>query len=328
MRDRFSPTCGVRSLRQRAASWRNSGPRFSRHRRDRQRNSRRRPAGCGIAGAHFTAPVGLLFNTVRPERVADFEKRDRIPAGGAGEERGCEVTGRRRRAGACSRPQSRDRADGAVRVRVRSRPWQGRTTGSGRILAEALSDQAQLQEIWKLYTDSLASGGSLLNLTPRQGPRAARTDEVEAVCFGLVCAGRTRRYGHAEDALEFQVRSNVKPLHRCRASGIALQREHAVVDARPQRTDQRDLHAAAGVDAEDRLAEVPKAFLVHPAAGREVRLEARDRDRRLEQHVAHAGAQSRRRLGEIFDVFAVLELESDDEQAGAEREATVPAVGW
>ena len=34
------------------------------------------------------------------------------------------------------------------------------------ILAEAYPEQAKLQEIWKLYTDSLASGGSLLSLTP------------------------------------------------------------------------------------------------------------------------------------------------------------------
>jgi hypothetical protein len=42
----------------------------------------------------------------------------------------------------------------------------------GRILAEAYPDQTKLQEIWKLYTDSLASGGSLLSLTPVQPPAA------------------------------------------------------------------------------------------------------------------------------------------------------------
>jgi hypothetical protein len=42
----------------------------------------------------------------------------------------------------------------------------GADYGLGRILAEAYPDQAKLQEIWKLYTDSVASGGSLLSLTP------------------------------------------------------------------------------------------------------------------------------------------------------------------
>jgi len=46
----------------------------------------------------------------------------------------------------------------------------GADYGLGRILAAANPDQTKLQEIWKLYTDSLASGGSLLNLTPLKVP--------------------------------------------------------------------------------------------------------------------------------------------------------------
>jgi len=42
----------------------------------------------------------------------------------------------------------------------------GADYGLGRILAAAYPDQTKLQEVWKLYTDSLATGGSLLNLTP------------------------------------------------------------------------------------------------------------------------------------------------------------------
>ena len=38
--------------------------------------------------------------------------------------------------------------------------------GLGRILADAFPDTAQLQEIWKLYTGAVTSGGTLLNLTP------------------------------------------------------------------------------------------------------------------------------------------------------------------
>ena len=43
----------------------------------------------------------------------------------------------------------------------------GADYGLGRILADAFPDQAQLQEIWKLYTGAV-TGGSLLNLTPVQ----------------------------------------------------------------------------------------------------------------------------------------------------------------
>ena len=112
----------------------------------------------------FTAAAGLLFNTVRADRVADFEK----------------VMGYLQAALAKSTNEG---------VRAQARGWRvfkaaeggpsgtvlyvfmidptvpGADYGLGRILAEAYSDdQAQLQEIWKLYT-SAVTGGSLLNLT-------------------------------------------------------------------------------------------------------------------------------------------------------------------
>ena len=42
----------------------------------------------------------------------------------------------------------------------------GADYGLGPHPRRGVSDQAKLQEVWKLYTDSLASGGSLLSLTP------------------------------------------------------------------------------------------------------------------------------------------------------------------
>jgi hypothetical protein len=42
----------------------------------------------------------------------------------------------------------------------------GADYGLGQILAEAYTDTAQLQEIWKLYTGAVTSGGTLLNLSP------------------------------------------------------------------------------------------------------------------------------------------------------------------
>ena len=46
------------------------------------------------------------------------------------------------------------------------RPWQVPTTDWVASWPRRIRIKAKLQEIWKLYTDSLASGGSLLNLTP------------------------------------------------------------------------------------------------------------------------------------------------------------------
>lgn len=113
----------------------------------------------------FTAPVGLLLNAVRPERVADFEK----------------LIGHLQSAlAASSDPTIREQAKG-WKVYKASEPGpngsvlyvflldptvKGADYALGRILAEAFPDAARLQEIWKLYTDSIAGGGSLLNLMP------------------------------------------------------------------------------------------------------------------------------------------------------------------
>ena len=49
-----------------------------------------------------------------------------------------------------------------------------------------------------------------------------------------------------------QVHARVEAVDRG-VQRVAFEREHAVVDARPQRPGQRDLHAAAGVEADVRL---------------------------------------------------------------------------
>jgi len=117
----------------------------------------------------FTAPSGIILNAVRPERVADFEK----------------LIGYLQNALATS-------SDATVRAQAEGwRVFKAAETGPngvvlyvfmfdptvpsadyglGRILASAYPDQTKLQEIWKLYTDSLATGGSLLNLTPLKVP--------------------------------------------------------------------------------------------------------------------------------------------------------------
>jgi hypothetical protein len=113
----------------------------------------------------FTAPAGLLFNTVRQDRVADFEKVI-----------GYLEEALQKSTDATVRAQAK-----GWRVFKTAEPGPGGTVlfvfvidpavpsadyGLGRILADAFPDTAQLQEIWKLYTGAVTSGGTLLNLMP------------------------------------------------------------------------------------------------------------------------------------------------------------------
>ena len=113
----------------------------------------------------FTAPAGVIINAVRPERVADFEKvMGYLQAALASSPN---ATVREQAQGWRVFKATETGPNGAVLYVFLLDPTvTGVDYGLGRILAEAYPDQAKLQEIWKLYTDSLASGGSLLNLTP------------------------------------------------------------------------------------------------------------------------------------------------------------------
>ena len=117
------------------------------------------------ASRAFTAPVGLLFHTVRPERVADFEQ----------------VIARVQAALAKSTdPQVQAQAKGwrilkvsepgpngvVLYVSLMDPTVPGADYGFARLLADAYPDVAELQEIWRLYTTSVTGGGNLLNLTP------------------------------------------------------------------------------------------------------------------------------------------------------------------
>jgi len=113
----------------------------------------------------FTTPAGMILNAVRPERVADFEKV--IGYLHAALESSNNPTVREQAKGWRVLKASETGPNGAVVYVFLLEPTvAGAEYGLGRILAEAYPDQAKLQEIWKLYTDSLASGGSLLSLTP------------------------------------------------------------------------------------------------------------------------------------------------------------------
>ena len=113
----------------------------------------------------FTAPVGMWFLTVRPERAADFEQ----------------VVAHLQAALA----RSKD-----ARIREQAKNWRvlkagepgpsatvmyvfmidatvpGADYGLGAVLASVYTDTTELAEIWRMYTGAITGGGSLLNLTP------------------------------------------------------------------------------------------------------------------------------------------------------------------
>jgi hypothetical protein len=116
----------------------------------------------------FTAPAGLIFNTVRADRVADFEKA--MGYFEAALEKSTNETVREQAKGWRVFKATEPGPSGTVLyVYVIDPAVVGAEYGLGRILAEAYPDQAQLQEIWKLYTGAV-TGGSLLNLTPVKAP--------------------------------------------------------------------------------------------------------------------------------------------------------------
>ena len=115
----------------------------------------------------FTAPTGIIFNAVRPERVVDFEMvigylqaafDQSTDAGVRAQARGWRVF-----------KAAEPGPNGTVLyVFVIDPTVADADYGLGRILSDAYPDR--VQDIWKLYTGALAGGGSLLNLTPVQPP--------------------------------------------------------------------------------------------------------------------------------------------------------------
>ena len=139
-----------------------------------------------MAARTFTAPVGLLFNTVRPDKTADFEKL---------------VAAVRAALEASTDPAIQGLAKG-LRFYKASEPGPGNSVlyvfivdpalpgedyGLGRILSQGSTDTdaAALQETWKLYTSSVTGGGSLLNLTPiPEAPAEPAAGEKPAGALG------------------------------------------------------------------------------------------------------------------------------------------------
>jgi len=109
----------------------------------------------------FTAKAGLLFNTVRPERVKDFEtvmwylqqalEKSTDPTVQA-QAQGWKIF------------RALEPGPNAVVVYmyVLDPAVPGADYSIGRILADAYPEQ--IQEIWKLYTGSVTGGGTIMNL--------------------------------------------------------------------------------------------------------------------------------------------------------------------
>lgn len=121
----------------------------------------------------FTGTTGLMFNTVRPERVTDFElllaevqqalARSTNPATQA------QAKGWRFFKAAEPGP------NGTVMfVFVVDPVVPGEDYSLGKILVDAFPDVTKVQEIWKLYTTSVTGGGTLLNLSAVSAAPPAR----------------------------------------------------------------------------------------------------------------------------------------------------------
>ena len=113
----------------------------------------------------FTGRAGLLFNTVKADKTADFEKVIGYLQAALAKATDPTVQAQARgwRAFKVSEPGPNSTV---LYVFVLDPAVPSADYGLGHILGQAYTDPAQLQEIWKLYTDSVTTGGTLLNLTP------------------------------------------------------------------------------------------------------------------------------------------------------------------
>jgi hypothetical protein len=113
----------------------------------------------------FSAPNGVLFNTVRIERQKDFELflgylRQALDKA---TDPGVQSQARGWRMFKAVEPGPNNTA---LYVFLFDPAVADADYSLGRILADAYPDAVQLNEIWKLYTSAVVGGGSLLNLNP------------------------------------------------------------------------------------------------------------------------------------------------------------------
>jgi hypothetical protein len=115
----------------------------------------------------FTAPTGVIFNVVRPERVVDFEMV--IGYLQSALEKSTNAQVREQARGWRMFKATEPGPNGMVLyVFLLDPAVSGADYALGPILSDAYPDQ--IEQIWKLYQGALAGGGSLLNLTPVKPP--------------------------------------------------------------------------------------------------------------------------------------------------------------
>lgn len=122
-----------------------------------------------VGARTFTAPTGLIFNAVRPERVVDFEMV--IGYLQAALEKSANPQVRAQAQGWRMFKATEPGPNGTVLYVFAIDPAvAGADYALGPILSDAFPDQ--IEQIWKLYQGALAGPGSqtLLNLTPVQPP--------------------------------------------------------------------------------------------------------------------------------------------------------------
>lgn len=125
----------------------------------------------------FTAKTGMIFNSVRPERVLDFETVIGLLKNAL--EKSTDPTVRKQAEGWRVFKATEPGPNGTVTyVFVFDPAVPGADYGLGRILADAYPEK--IQEIWKLYTGALSGGGSLLNLTPVPAPLPVLPETIPA----------------------------------------------------------------------------------------------------------------------------------------------------
>ena len=152
------------------------------------------PAPSATAARTFTAPVGILFNTVRADKAVDFERL---------------VASVRKTLESSTDPKLQAMAKGwhfhkaaepgpgnaILYVFIIDPVVPGEDYGLGRVLSSGSTDTASLQEIWKLYTGSVTGGGSLLNLSPIPEPPPATEPGEKPAAVGGVAPGAPAQSG-------------------------------------------------------------------------------------------------------------------------------------
>ena len=193
----------------------------------------------------FTAKSGLIFNAVRPDRVVDFEMV--IGYLQAAFEKSTDARVREQAKGWRVFKATEPGPNGSVLyVFVIDPAVPGADYGLGRILADAYPDQIR-EDLGAVY----GIAGEWRQ--PAESDARAAAGDVARAAF--VRPGRRRRLPRrvprrpagARDQ-NARLTPRVDAVHD-RVQRLAAQLEDAIIEPRPERSEQRDLRPAAGIEA-------------------------------------------------------------------------------